>query len=232
MRSIVRNFNRRCERCRQPPRWCVCAANREVSLPLEIDLLVHHREWYRPSSTSQLIQRVIPAARRQVWRRERQVPVADIRRPGRDLWILHPHGGPPPTAVGPDRIQVVLLDGSWRETSAMAQEVAGWGQLVSLPMVGESRYWLRAQADAGRFSTVESLLFLLRSLGLDHAHHELWWQFELHVYASLRMRGHKERAAEFLQTSPVPGAFPEMLAELHRRRPHEPDREPKAEGKE
>lgn len=143
----------------------------------------------------------------------------DLRIAGRELWILHPHGEPAPTGRSAAEVQVVLLDGSWREASAMAQEVSGWGRLVSLPMSGEGRYWLRAQADAGRFSTAEALIFLLDRFGLNEARDALRLQFELHVYASLRARGHKEQADEFLRGSPLPAAFPEWLAEVNTRRP-------------
>ena len=101
----------------------------------------------------------------------------------------------------------------------MAQEVGGWGRLVNLPMTGESRYWLRAQADAARFSTVEALLFLLQRFGLDKTHEVLRLQFELHVYANLRARGYKADALAFLATSPIAAAFPDLIAQLAIRRP-------------
>lgn len=219
MRSVVLKTSVRCPRCCLNPRWCVCPAFRAVTCPLEIDVLIHHREQFRPSSTGNLIQRVIPASRQHVWRRERHLSAAELQRPGRELWILHPHGAPAPSGVTATSVQVVLLDGSWRETSAMAQEVSGWGRMVSLPMQGEGRYWLRAQADAGRFSTVEALLFLFASFGLTREYEALRLQFELHVYAALRARGHKAAAEEFLRTSPVLGAFPDFLAELTTPRP-------------
>ena len=101
----------------------------------------------------------------------------------------------------------------------MAQEIGSWGRLVSLPMVGESRYWLRSQADGGRFSTTEAFLFLLNEFGLGEVYAHLFAQFELHVYASLRARGSKEAAMEFLEHSPVASQFPELLAQLDVRRP-------------
>ncbi len=97
----------------------------------------------------------------------------------------------------------------------MAREVTGWGRLVSLPMAGESRYWLRAKQEGSRFSTVEALLFLLESFRLADANSALRVQSELHVYASLRARGQKERAEEFLQTSPLLAVMPEFLAQLN-----------------
>lgn len=156
----------------------------------------------------------MPEARRILYRRERRVAVAEIQRPEREIWIIHPHGQPAPRS-GPEDVQVLLLDGSWSESSAMAREVTGWGRLVSLPMAGESRYWLRAKQEGSRFSTVEALLFLFESFRLETAYSALRLQFELHVYASLRARGQKQRAEEFLETSPLRAAFPELLAHLN-----------------
>jgi len=222
VRSVVLRKSPRCDRCRLPLRWCVCPAHRDVTCPLEIDVVTHHREWFRPSSTSHLIHRVVPASRHHLWRRERKLTVAEFRVPDREVWILHPQGASMPAGTTAAQAQVVLLDGSWRETSAMAQELSAQARVVSLPMVGESRYWLRAQADRHRFSTVEALLFLLGALGLSAAREEVGRQFELHVYANLRARGHKELAEEFLEMSPVPTAFPELLAQLNVSRPMGP----------
>ncbi len=219
MRSVVLKPSVRCVRCHLPLRWCVCEAHQEITCPLEIDVLMHHRERFRPSSTGTLINRVMPASRHHLWRRERHLTAAEIHVPGRDLWILHPQGEAAPAALPADRVQLVLLDGSWRETSAMAQEVRGWGRLVALPMAGESRYWLRAQADGVRFCTAEALLFLLSRFGLEEAHQALRLQFELHVYASLRARGRKDEAMDFLATSPIAHAFSGMISQLECSRP-------------
>jgi hypothetical protein len=218
-RSVVLQSSRRCERCQLPLRWCVCPALQQIACPLQIDVLMHHRELWRPSSTGHLIHRTIAGSRQHLWRRERRLTAAEVRAPGRELWILHPKGEPMPVAAAPESVQIVLIDGSWREASAMAQEIGSWGRLVNLPMSGDSRYWLRTQADGGRFSTAEALLFLFKAMGLEDAHAHLFLQFELHVYASLRARGSKEAAQDFLQQSPVGEAFPDLLAQLDVRRP-------------
>lgn len=224
MRSVVLKTSRRCPRCQLAPRWCVCAAQRDIACPLAIDVLMHHREQFRPSSTGRLINRVIPASRQHVWRRERGLTADEIRVAGRELWIVHPQGAVAPAGVAPERVQLLLLDGSWRETDAMAQEVRGWGRMVRLPMAGPSRYWLRAQSEAGGFSTVEALLFLLQTFGLTEAHAALRAQFELHVYASLRARGHKAASEALLLDSPILPEFAELIAQLNVRRPSEDPR--------
>ena len=101
----------------------------------------------------------------------------------------------------------------------MLQEVEGWGQRISLPMTGTSRYWLRNQQGEGMYSTIEALLFLFAALGLSQAETHLRLQFELHVYAGLRARGAKAAAADYLASSPLRAAFPELLLQLDVRRP-------------
>src|SRR5450759_3167487 len=133
-RSVVNAGAPRCERCRFAPRWCICAGERTIECPVGIDVLIHHREFWRPSSTGRLINRVIPASRGHVFRHDLPLVESAIRRPGRELWILHPLGGPPPTVAPGVALQVLLLDGSWREAARMKQGVERWGRLVSLPM--------------------------------------------------------------------------------------------------
>ena len=222
-RSVVTGGEPRCERCRFPPRWCVCAGEHPIEVPLAIDVLIHHREFWRPTSTGRLINRVIPASRGHVFRHDLPLNEAAIRRPDHELWILHPLGEPLDLNRGraAPRPQVLLLDGSWREAARMMHGVERWGRLVRLPMTGLSRYLLRDQQGAGNYSTAEALLFLLDALGLEAEHAALRLQFELHVYAGLRARGEKVAAETFLAGSLIPAALPELLAELNRRRSRE-----------
>jgi DTW domain-containing protein len=218
-RSVVLSGTLRCERCRFSPRWCICAGYEAVACPLQVDVLIHHREFNRPTSTGRLINRVMPASRGHLFRREKPPDRAAIISADRALWILHPRGEPLPAETAPENLQVLLLDGSWREAARMSTEVASWGRLVRLPESGPGRYQLRTHEHEGKYSTIESLLMLLASLGLAEAEARLRLQFELHVYAGLRTRGAKAKAAEFLATSPIREAFPELLAQMHERRP-------------
>lgn len=221
-RSVVLQGTHRCERCEMPPRWCVCAGQRSEPCPLHVDVLQHALESYRPSSTGNLLPRVVAGARVHLYRREAPPRREDIVRPeAAELWILHPNGDEPPASPPPpERLQVLLLDASWSQAGGMLAQVQDWGRRVRLPMSGRSRYALRAQNGEGRFSTFEALLFLLGALRLDDCAARLRAQFELHVYAGLCARGRKAEAAAYLEESPLRDAFPEVVAELARRRPH------------
>lgn len=219
MRRLALTFRDRCGGCRLPPRWCVCAAAVPIPVPLAVDVVIHQRERHRPSSTGNLIARVIAGARAHEWGFTTTAAPPDLPRAGRDLWILHPGGDPPPAGVSPDSVQAVLLDGAWAEAAVMRRVLAPRGRLVALPMAGESRYWLRAQQDGGRFSTAEALIALLGFFGLPEAAARLREQLELHVYAHLRARGRAALAEQFLTSSPARDAFPELLAQLNTPRP-------------
>jgi DTW domain-containing protein YfiP len=196
------------------PRWCVCDGLREVCCPFAVDVLMHDMEALRPTSTGHLIQRVVRESGQHIFRRERPLDKEAIMRPGKTLWILHPQGEPMPEGGPPEELQVLLLDGTWRQADRMMQGIQSWGRKVSLPMRGRSRYWLRSQQGETQFSTVEALLFLLSAFGLRAQHVGLRLQLELHVYASLCMRGHVALAAEYLAGSPLRGAMPEQVRRL------------------
>ena len=223
-RSVVLAGTVRCERCQLPPRWCVCAGLGPVVSALQVDVMMHHREQWRPSSTGKLIQRVVSGARTHLYQREIPRERAAVLQPGRELWVLHPMGEPLSEIALPpaEHVQVLLLDGSWGEAAEMLRAVEPWGRRVCLPMTGKSRYWLREQQGEGKFSTIEALLGLLGALGQREAEGQLRLHFELHVYASLLARGRKWPAAEYLDASPIKAALPEFLSRLLERRRGEP----------
>lgn len=197
----------------------MCGGFQVVECPLSVDVLIHPREYHRPSSTGRLINRVMPSAHSHLFSHETPLVKEEIVQPGRSLWILHPSGRPPPAGISPAALHVLLLDGSWREAGRMRKTVGSWGRVVSLATSGPSRYRLRKQHADANHSTVEALAILLDFLGLREAGARLRTQFELHVYAALRSRGAIGEAAEFLAGSSLGESLPGPLQELQERRP-------------
>ena len=169
-----------------------------------MDVLIHKREYWRPTSTGRLINRVVAGSRGHIFWQEKPPARESVVRPGRELWILHPRGEELPAGADPAHVQVLLLDGSWSEAGSMLEVVGQWGRRVSLPLTGPSRYWLRDAPGAGKYATVEALLGLFAAFGFGEAEAQLRLQFELHVYAGLRTRGAKAQAEKFLSTIPAP----------------------------
>lgn len=223
-RSVILAGTIRCDGCCLPPRWCLCEALQPVDSPVAVDVLIHRRENWRPTSTGKLVARTLVGARTHVYQRVDPPTRESIARPGRELWILHPQGEPVerlvPRPTDEPAPQVLLLDGNWAQAGEMLRAVQDWGRPVRLSQTGASRFWLRSQEHLDRFSTAEALIAVLQALGEAGAADHLRLQFELHVYATLRARGHKEAAGEYLAGSALPGVFPEFLARLHERRPN------------
>ncbi len=219
MRSVVRKPSTRCNNCLLPPRWCVCAAQNQLEIPLSLAVLSHQRELGKPSSTGNLIKRLLPAAVQHRWDPGAPLSPAQVVDPQREAWILHPQGEDMPSNAVAGTTQVLLLDGAWHEASAMVRHTKDWGRLIKLPLQGESRFWLRSQQGEAQFSTIEALIFLLRAFGLQQAGTELQHQLELHVYAGLRARGRIDVAEQYLDSSPIKTAMADYLREYQARRP-------------
>jgi len=233
-RRVVQAGTDRCDGCRLPPRWCVCGALPAVDTTLAVDLLMHRREQWRPSSTGALLTRAMPHARLHVHRpdpRCRELPTlpSALLRPGHECWVLHPQGdvldGPLPLADRTVPVQVVLLDGNWREAGEMLRlfgalvadtvgERAGPIRVVRLPACGAGRLWIREAPAPGQVSTAEACLAILGILGETAAVERLRLHFELHVWATLRARGKRLQADDYLAGSPLAAAIPGVMAAL------------------
>lgn len=231
-RSVVRAGVARCPRCRLPPRWCTCDMLPLVETRLTVQVLIHRLEQCRPSSTGKLVTRAVAGAACHVYQRGNRFFAAmgypaDALEPGRELWVLHPSGDPLPGPTASEasvlrpRAAVLLLDGSWRQAGEMLASVHGRGRCVRLPLVATnepSRYWLRNQAQPEQLCTAEALMAVLNETGEPEAARQLRLHFELHVYATLLVRGHRELAERYLGHSPLITEAADALNRLHARR--------------
>lgn len=215
-RSVVLAGAARCPRCSLPPRLCVCDALPPVETRLAVHVLIHKHEQRKPSSTGNLIARAVTNAACHVYERvSRHFPAtglpADALAADRELWILHPGGEPLPAASASedsptcDRIQILMLDGTWRQAGEMLRSVEGLGRCVRLPdsAAEPSRYWLRDQPQPSHVSTAEALVHVLHAFGEADAARQLRLHFELHVYTTLLARGKREMAERYLGHSPL-----------------------------
>ena len=231
-RSVVLAGAARCPRCSLPPRWCTCDMLPPVETRLTVQVLIHRLEQCRPSSTGKLVGRAVAGAACHVYQRgnryfEATGYPADALEPGRELWVLHPSGEPLPEpatakAAGPQPPPaVLLLDGSWRQAGEMLASMHGRGRCVRLPAAATSepsRYWLRDQAKPEQLCTAEALMGVLKAVGEPEAARQLRLHFELHVYATLLVRGHRELAERYLGHSPLLTEAPDALDRLLARR--------------
>jgi DTW domain-containing protein YfiP len=206
----------------------VCRALPPVETQLAVHVLIHHHELCKPSSTGKVVTRAVRGAACHTYQRvSRHFPPsglpADACDPARELWILHPTGEPLPMATAGDRhgegIQILLLDGTWRQAGDMLRSVEGLGRCVRLPDAAAepSRFWLRDQPEPSHVSTAEALGHVLQAIGDSDAARQLRLHFELHVYATLLARGKREMAERYLGHSPLLTEARDALDRLHAR---------------
>lgn len=231
-RSVVLAGAVRCPRCSLPPRWCICDMLPLVETQLAVQVLIHRLEQCRPSSTGKLVGRAVDGAICHVYQRgNRFFPSLgypdDALDPERELWVLHPSGDPLPASAAADDTMpqawpvVLLLDGSWRQAGEMLASLHGRGRCMRLSAAATtapSRYWLRDQAKPEQLCTAEALIGVFETVGESAASRHLRLHFELHVYATLRVRGHRELAERYLGHSPLLTEAADALDRLHARR--------------
>ena len=227
-RSVVRAGAVRCHACRLAPRWCVCRALLQATTAIQVDVLMHPQEQCKPSSTGKLIERAVQGARCQLYQRGSHQhggpsapSLAALQAP--ELWILHPLGEPLESIQSvidsSTPLRVLLLDGNWSQAGEMLRTVESMGRCVRLRAAGPSRYWLRDQREPSHISTAEALLGVFNAVGDTAAEVQFRLHFELHVYASLRARGRRQLAEDYLLDSPLKAAIPDFLERLNARRP-------------
>lgn len=229
-RSVVLAGAARCSGCSLPPRWCVCDALPPVETRLAVHVLIHRHELGKPSSTGKVVARAVRGAVCHTYQRvSRYFPAsgvtADAFDPARELWILHPAGEPMPATptagdtFGSEGLQILLLDGTWRQATDMLRSVEGLGRCVRLPegVVEPSRYWLRDQSEPAHLCTAEALMHVFHAVDDPEAARQLRLHFELHVYATLLGRGKREMAERYLGHSPLLSEARDVLDQLHAR---------------
>jgi len=203
-----------------------------VETQLAVEVLIHRLEQCRPSSTGKLVGRAVAGTVCHVFQRgnrffpETGYPDHTLEH-NVNLWVLHPSGDPLPESAATDASAsqppptLLLLDGSWRQAGEMLASMHGRGRCVRLPDAATSepsRYWLRNQARPDQLCTAEALMGVLTAVGEPEAARRLRLHFELHVYATLRVRGHRELAERYLGHSPLLTEATDALDRLHARR--------------
>lgn len=200
-RSVVNHGSLRCRGCEQSPRWCICACLSPEHSGLNFSVLIHHSEFYKPTSTGKLIHRIDPSASLVMYKHDLTLDVQKLAPPSKKIYLLHPFGEPLHEGVDVEASQFVFLDGSWKQAAQLLKVVEGIGEKVSLPMEGPSFFWLRAKQEGARYSTMECAIFLLRYFGRHQMANSWLNVLKTHVYAGLLARGRKDLAEDYLKAA-------------------------------
>jgi DTW domain-containing protein len=190
----------RCERCQLARTACLCPYRRELSCGLDLVLLLHHDEIFKPTNSGRLIADLLPANTFAFeWSRTEPAPelLRLLAQPERYPVLVFPggegrtvHTERPSLAPG-RRLTLILLDGTWKQAGKMVR-ASPW--LAHLPMMclAESRpgtYAVRQAVRHGQLATAEAAAELLMVCGEVEAGETLRDYFAIFNEHCLATRG-------------------------------------------
>ena len=151
---------------------CLCSRIPQLDIQTRVVVVMHHREWLKPSSTARLFALASPRCEIRIrGRRDLPFDSSGIVTPERRTLLLHPGKDAlvldtSLVAADPRPITLVVPDGSWRQADKIAQREPVLKALptVVLPDMGPSRYRLRNEPREGGLATFEAIARALRIL--------------------------------------------------------------------
>ncbi|MFZ3208290.1 MAG: tRNA-uridine aminocarboxypropyltransferase [Geobacteraceae bacterium] len=187
----------RCHQCRMQPRLCICSATPHHDLATRLILVMHHREWTKPTATGPLALAVLANSELRIQGyREELLDFRDLDTAERRTLLLYPGEGAPVLSRAfltgdPRPINLVVVDGTWRQASRMGRRLPGLehAAMVRLPE-GEKTVWgVRRECRPEGLATFEAIaraLGIIESLEVQESMEQL---FNLMVARTLQARG-------------------------------------------
>jgi len=187
----------RCGACRMHSRDCICSLIPRLQLQTRVVVVMHHREWSKPTASAPLFAQVASSCEIRL-RGRKDVPfdASGIVVPERRTLLLYPSEdarvlSPELVAEDPRPITLVVPDGSWRQAAKITQRepaLQGLTRVVPADM-GPSRYRLRHEPKPGGLGTFEAIARALRILEGEEVYAGLDALFTTMVERTLATRG-------------------------------------------
>lgn len=181
----------RCPRCHRALRTCVCALARPVAHQVEVLILMHPMEVHEAKGTGHLLHLCLPRSRVMVGEEfdiakleaalhGRWASWADTDSAPRHSLLLYPDTAEQDAALGlaaasplplpwpqpPERLRLVVIDGTWRKSRKMLYLNPALQALPRLPLldVEDSGYAIRKAHLPGQLSSFEAAAQALAQL--------------------------------------------------------------------
>jgi DTW domain-containing protein YfiP len=187
----------RCDDCRMHADDCICSLVPRLELATRVIVVMHHREWRRPTASAPLF--ALAASNSEIRLRGRKDVAFDaggIVTPDRQTLLLYPSEdaqvlSPALVERDPRQVTLVVPDGNWRQAAKMTQREPVLKGLtkVSLPDMGPTRYRLRNEPKEGGLATFEAIARALRILEGEKVYQTLDVLFTAMVERTLATRG-------------------------------------------
>ncbi|MDN6296624.1 MAG: DTW domain-containing protein [Halomonas sp.] len=203
------SFVVRCESCNLPALNCLCPYRVSARSRIQVWLITHRMEHYKPTNTGRLIGDVLDDTRVFTWHRTE--PDAELLAllddPRYAPFVVFPDDQPDYDSgrvVGIDAVTsaqaagkvavYILLDGTWRQARRIFRKSPYLDRLPVLPLrtTRETRYRLRKPASSDHLCTAEVAAELLRQGGDANAADVLDDYFDAFNQSYAASRGHRK----------------------------------------
>ena len=189
----------RCHQCRLHTRLCVCGDKPRHDLATRLILVMHHREWTKPTATGPLALAVLANSELRIQGdREQQLDFSDLDTPERRTLLLYPGEGAPVLnrdflAADPRPVNLVVADGTWRQASRMGRRLPGLEHavMVRLPEGAKTCWGVRREFHPEGLATFEAISRALGIIESPEVQESMEGLFSLMVARTLQARGWK-----------------------------------------
>lgn len=187
----------RCPQCRLHTHLCICSATPRLDLATRLILVMHRREWAKPTATGPLALNVLSNSELRIQgHREQPLDFRDLDCVERRTLLLYPGEGAQVLSRAflsedPRPVNLVVPDGNWRQAARMGRRLPGLEHAVTVRLPeGEKTGWgIRRECRPEGLATFEAIaraLGVIESADVQETMDEL---FRLLVARTLQTRG-------------------------------------------
>ena len=187
----------RCQQCRLHTRLCICSAIPRHDLATRLILVMHHREWTRPTATGPLALAVLDNSELRIQGcRGQQLDFHDLDTVERRNLLLYPGEGVPVLSRNflcgdPRPVNLIVPDGSWRQAARMGRRLPGLEHavMVRLPEGSQTCWGIRRESLPAGLATFEAIARALGIIDSAEVQESMEKFFSLMVARTLQTRG-------------------------------------------
>lgn len=187
----------RCPQCRLHTHLCICSAAPRFELATRLILVMHRREWTKPTATGPLALAVLANSELRIQgHQEKPLDFRDLDSPERRTLLLYPGEEAPVLSrdflsLDPRPVNLVVPDGNWRQAARMGKRLPGLehAAMVRLPEGAKTDWGVRRECHPEGLATFEAItraLGIIESVAVQETMEEF---FRLMVARTLQARG-------------------------------------------
>lgn len=187
----------RCQQCRLHIRLCICSAIPSFDLATRLILVMHRREWKKPTATGPLALAVLSNSELRIHgHREQPLDFRDLDSLERRTLLLYPGAEVPVLSraflsADPRPVNLVVPDGTWSQAARMGKRLPGLehATMVRLPEGAKSGWGIRREHHPEGLATFEAIARALGIIETAEVQERMEEVFRLMVARTLQARG-------------------------------------------